>query len=642
MTHEDLDEWQAFLQSTMDRALDYGVDAISVLDQVAAVMVEQHSLALPSSSTHVLDLLLSKLDMADARSLPFALCDLVNTTLLNNYPPNEHSKTPSLWLLRSVNRAIDACPYELTEQLLETIQDGLCQWISDERETVDEDEYSMDVLPVYQTALASLMGLTAQTSTLERLSSLLDSAFCGREDKPEGAVEAFLDFWGPAYPSMEPVDGWPARIAHCLEKTGILNITSLESKTTDEDESSEDDEVESQLLVPELDDNLVSPVIPSPASLARAFMLPTLRSPSPRKTTILEPPSTPTAPLRLLSQPRPQISASPAKLLAPLLFECSPSHVSSASPSRPPTTPKRRTPGSMRTRKGDEKENASPLRVFASITERLATRSPGSTLPVLGKRRFDSDDETIGKEAYKRPHKDVTHIFGDTLQNAHVMHSVHVNMALVSPKPSSSVTTPPPTPHKVSKEAARPEPTAAVSATLASWLRNRRGVFLEAVEVPTIRSLRARSISLGAEASSSTRTLIPTRSLPLPTTDAPKSPSDIAVLRPMRSVVGLRRNSYASPRERSDGSVPPHQLSSERLLKTPAPKSNLAVGKRKRDLAENDDNHYSLTSSLSSPIRRLKEMEAMNSGKLSDCQSGKLVTHSDIRQTIRWPLPPPR
>ncbi|KAI0696009.1 hypothetical protein BC835DRAFT_1344167 [Cytidiella melzeri] len=221
MSGEDLDEWKAFLQFTVDRALDYGVDSVSVVDHIAATISGRSSLSV-TSSTRVSELLLGSFDVADARSLPSALFALANETLVDIYPPTVHNKVPSLWLLRTLTRSIDVCPVEISEQLLETLQEGMCYWIQDDQSVLTGDEYGMDVLPMYQTVLARMMGLPLQPSTVNNLAKLVESAFCGRADKPDGAISAFLEFWQLTYGSVpEPVDGWSDRIVTCLERSGL-------------------------------------------------------------------------------------------------------------------------------------------------------------------------------------------------------------------------------------------------------------------------------------------------------------------------------------------------------------------------------------------------------------------------------------
>ena len=167
MTNEELDQWDAFLRLTIDRALDYGVDSISVVDHVASTIMPLGTLSL-LSSTRISDLLLSHLDIADARTLPQALCELVNETLDNSYPPSEQNKLPMIWLLRTLTRTLDACPVELVEQLLDSVQDGLRRWISDENEVMTEQEYGLDVVPVYQTVTVIVMSMAAKNSTVEK------------------------------------------------------------------------------------------------------------------------------------------------------------------------------------------------------------------------------------------------------------------------------------------------------------------------------------------------------------------------------------------------------------------------------------------------------------------------------------------
>ncbi|THG99683.1 hypothetical protein EW026_g2706 [Hermanssonia centrifuga] len=274
MKNDDLDEWDALLRLTMDRALDYGVDSITVVDQVAAAISAHHS---PThvSSTRIADLLLSHLDITDARHIPTGLFEFINDTLVSTYPPEPRNKVPSIWLLRTLTRTMDACPVEFAETLLELVQDGLCLWISDEYQSLDHSEYAMDVLPVYQTATLCIMSLPRNIETLARLAPVLVSAFSGREDKPEGPIPAFQEMWEAVYATeSEPADGWPEKLLHCLRATGIKEVeatvppAAVPDDIPEDSDTQDDDEVDAQLgyNVPS-DDGSLSPVIPSPRTL---------------------------------------------------------------------------------------------------------------------------------------------------------------------------------------------------------------------------------------------------------------------------------------------------------------------------------------------------------------------------------------
>lgn len=136
--------WEAFLGHGIDKALDYGLDQVGVLDHVAAIIAKELD---PTSTTtcRVADALLSHFTIEDARELPETLFEFINDMLQSSYPPEPRNKQQALWTLRSIGRAIENCPSEHVVDLLRLIEDGLCTWISDEHQALSEEEYAYDV-----------------------------------------------------------------------------------------------------------------------------------------------------------------------------------------------------------------------------------------------------------------------------------------------------------------------------------------------------------------------------------------------------------------------------------------------------------------------------------------------------------------
>jgi hypothetical protein len=144
LDNDDFEVWDEFLKFAMNKALDYGVDCSTVLDQVATT-VSQNPTPAFTDSARIADLLLTHLEISDARQVPSGLFDFVNDTLQSTYPPEPRNKVTSSWLLRSLTRIIDACPAELALNLFETIRDGISFWISDSYEVFTEREYEDEV-----------------------------------------------------------------------------------------------------------------------------------------------------------------------------------------------------------------------------------------------------------------------------------------------------------------------------------------------------------------------------------------------------------------------------------------------------------------------------------------------------------------
>jgi hypothetical protein len=91
---------------------------------------------------------MSHLDIADARQIPDSVFEFVNDTLQSSYPPEPRNMIHSLWMIRSLTNVVDACPNELTLNLLAAVQDGMCTWISDEYRVLSQEEYAYDVCVV--------------------------------------------------------------------------------------------------------------------------------------------------------------------------------------------------------------------------------------------------------------------------------------------------------------------------------------------------------------------------------------------------------------------------------------------------------------------------------------------------------------
>jgi hypothetical protein len=144
LDNNDFEMWDDFLGSAINKALDYGVDCSMVLDQVAFTISQNPTPAFEDSA-RIADLLLTHLDISDARQMPSGLFDFVNDILHSTYPPEPRNKITSSWLLRSLTRAIDACPVEFALSLLDTVQDGVSLWISDSYHVFTEQEYEDEV-----------------------------------------------------------------------------------------------------------------------------------------------------------------------------------------------------------------------------------------------------------------------------------------------------------------------------------------------------------------------------------------------------------------------------------------------------------------------------------------------------------------
>ncbi|KAG0704222.1 hypothetical protein DFH29DRAFT_912360 [Suillus ampliporus] len=442
MANDEFEIWDNFLQHAVNKALDYGVDASTVLDRVAEIVSENPCPAY-ASSTRVADLLLTHLDMADVRQLPSYIFDFVNDTMQSTYPPEPRNKVTSIWMIRSLIRVVDACPVELRLNLLDTLQEGISLWISDEFHVFNEDEYTGDVLPLYQTSLLGIQELPRSLYVLDTLSGLIESVFFGRYDKPSAGYESFEEFWQSTFAGHEePEGGWPQRIQACVEWSSkpcaVADMSVEVSETVPQVEESESgsssDSLDSDHLQypsPQTSPALDSPLaldqndLPSSGHLTNAndcspfvgrlgpalFTPLSLESDSPLFPSILYPTTPTQRQNRAATPPRPHKPSTTPESFHSLLLR-SPASTLPLS-SVPPSTPRRlptkleKTPCSAspgKRRMLEDKENMSPVR---SVIQRIATSSPikdNATSSVLGNRQtldepWDNDISKKGRRA---------------------------------------------------------------------------------------------------------------------------------------------------------------------------------------------------------------------------------------------------
>ncbi|KAI0372272.1 hypothetical protein BV20DRAFT_1120079 [Pilatotrama ljubarskyi] len=498
---EDLTIWDEFLKRSIDAALDCGVDAPALIDHIAGAVAAGQAPG-ATSSVRVADLLLSNLEIAEAREVPTELLDFANDTLVAAYPPAPRHKVMCMWLIRSLTRVVDACPRELCFQALQLLVDGLCVWFTDECDICSLDDYSSDILPLYQTVLVTIQGLEKSVYYLESFAPLLEAPFRGRQDKHVGIVEAFADFWQETYGELpEPPSGWPERVACCLEavareqedEASVENLTAL----NDDCPSPCEEDIHARA---ELCDGESSVELPSPMALSRLsgpLLKPAVfsRESSP-ETGLLPAPSTPK------SSPRPKLLGSPSrphksaiKEAGAMLFTAaSPaSFVMDSSPIRAPSTPKR-SPAKTDAR---NKENVSPLPCIATVTERLAMRSPLLLESILGKRsRADEDEEAEAAEnTFKRGRLDASPLapsaaFSNAVQVRMFMHEDASKVLQSSEREAHTPSTPPANKSKFedgrTASSSSSESEAPLTAASSSASRKRKGVFLDAVVVPPV------------------------------------------------------------------------------------------------------------------------------------------------------------
>ncbi|KAF5315065.1 hypothetical protein D9619_007434 [Psilocybe cf. subviscida] len=378
LTSEDFTFWEEFLSYTTGKSLDDSADDSSVvLDSVSSfVSAFQTPKANPSASLRLLDLLLTGLDAADMRDLPTNILELASQTLSATYPPEPKNKQPAIWMLRTLTSVVEKCPALFAQQLLATIQDGLCVWLADEYEMWTEDELTFEIVPLYTHILFKIQTMPHSAATLEAMGDIMASIF--RHRTPLAAVQAFTDFWNLTYATIEaPIEGWSDSIRRCLVAVGILPYEEPEVVKTPESP-----------LAPAL---VLQPSSPhTPTSSA-----PSCSSPSLFGSEFLDRVHSPKRPHKPFGGSYPTVLSTPP---SPVQIRRT-----KANAQRTPLSPRNLNPPPKRRRllasedvhdEKNGKENdisASPATVLDRIAQMKSTKSNGK------KRRLEDDDEEEDK-----------------------------------------------------------------------------------------------------------------------------------------------------------------------------------------------------------------------------------------------------
>ena len=245
---------------------------------------------------------------------------------------------------------------------------------------------------MYQTVTVCMQSLGPSIDVLRAQGQLLESGFIGREDKPQDIVEAFRDYWDLTYAEVPvPEDGWPASGATCLK------ACDREVKVADKSQA---------LIVETIDETYKVPTLEPAFSWSSSSTLAATDSDDASDTTetsqdsnpfltpikLVEPPSTPKAAVLTCSPSRPSKTASVQRGLVfspiiPTTLDFTTCSTSLSTPSRTPRSPLR---SPKRVSSGADKENSPPKPPVlpATLLERIALASPGAAgTPQLGKRR---------------------------------------------------------------------------------------------------------------------------------------------------------------------------------------------------------------------------------------------------------------
>ncbi|KAF8630008.1 hypothetical protein AX15_003157 [Amanita polypyramis BW_CC] len=226
---DDNGTWESLLDNTMSKALDYGLDSTTVLEEVASSLVDAHDwdMACNPSLVRATDALLSRLELGDLREPPSSLLRLVEDVLGATYPPSPPVKQYARWVLRTISDLVRKCDNkEMANSTVTAVKESVSMWILDEMQVMDDEEWIYDMEPLYGYLLSALKLLPKTVETLYEFLPILESALSGNEFRTSLAAEAFREFWDGCSEIVEPQEGWPAGLVKCLVCSGQRRETS--------------------------------------------------------------------------------------------------------------------------------------------------------------------------------------------------------------------------------------------------------------------------------------------------------------------------------------------------------------------------------------------------------------------------------
>ncbi|THV03879.1 hypothetical protein K435DRAFT_747426 [Dendrothele bispora CBS 962.96] len=371
MRGEELTAWDKLLARVVDKAWDYGLDALSVIDQVAQDAGSRCNTTF-TSLTRVVDMMLNKVDLSEAQEVPENFVELITDTLRSSYPPEPRNLSLSMWMIRSIVRFIELCPGNLLLNLMETMQEGLVLWISDEYQVMNGDDYELDILPLYQTIMLGLQAIPQTKDTFESLYTLLEAIFLGRLDKPEAVLDTFNDFWKYASCECIPNVAWPPKVQE------YFNIEYLPSNGVGDIQVSSKGTPIKQAPIE---------TVPSPTVLSASggFVGQIIASQPDSEPTpvLLQSPTILSTPTKRLRPKTPPLPDATSELVQFALFR---------SPTKRQSSVKNGSPTSPSKRRRVEKENDSPVQVKSRLTSKKRRLSDPDDMEsrVLKKARLET------------------------------------------------------------------------------------------------------------------------------------------------------------------------------------------------------------------------------------------------------------
>ena len=231
LSDNDFALWQELLDVTISSARSAGDPTDRVLEHIAMHFHERTERYVRRQSSHWVDVLtltrfskhprmaisfLSHLTMHDDRAIPINFLNAVNESLCTLYAAQQEDRYHILQSFHTLTTLLSTCAQHTIVSLVSAISGGLCIWVRDEEEVLQDTEYNdivcsslrvltyislsrHQIMPLYQTTLERLADYQFSADTLETIAPFLASAF-KRMPLPALGPTAFKEFWDVVWP----------------------------------------------------------------------------------------------------------------------------------------------------------------------------------------------------------------------------------------------------------------------------------------------------------------------------------------------------------------------------------------------------------------------------------------------------------
>ncbi|KAF5382309.1 hypothetical protein D9757_008473 [Collybiopsis confluens] len=246
LSDDELSTWERFLTFIVNQGCDNGCDAVTIMDTIARRLQRKCNPTF-TCLVRIADMLMSHLEtqFMEITALPENVVDFIADSLNQSYPPAPSTGLFASWMMRSLGRLINVCPDALYLDFIDSLQDSLILWITDESSAATEC-YD-DIVTCYENLLLRLVDVHPEAEQyMGRFAPILNAMFNG-PSKAVSAYDAFDVFWHTTHTVFEAMDIclWPVKIREYIYGTPAESSSSS-APATSQKESGVREEAEEQ------------------------------------------------------------------------------------------------------------------------------------------------------------------------------------------------------------------------------------------------------------------------------------------------------------------------------------------------------------------------------------------------------------